>query len=84
MTRLWLQGDPIIVGKADAWTPAAFHWRGSDHAVDTIITQWRIDRLWWTMRIWRDYFELTTHSGLMVVIYHDLIADTWYLQRLYD
>jgi hypothetical protein len=32
----------------------------------------------------RDYFKLTTTTGLLVIIYHDLIHDAWFLQRLYD
>ncbi len=39
---------------------------------------------WWRVRIWREYFKLTTGTGLLVVIYRDLLSGAWYLQRLYD
>ena len=84
MTRLWIPGAAIsaVVNAADE--PTAFHWRSRDHAVDTILTHWRVDLRWWARRIWRDYFELTTMTGLLVVIYHDRVENAWYLQRLYD
>jgi len=34
--------------------------------------------------VWREYFKLTTQTGLLVVIYLDLLNGKWYLQRLYD
>ena len=46
--------------------------------------RWRVDGEWWRGRIWRDYFRLTTATGLRVVIYHDLLTDEWCLQRLLD
>jgi hypothetical protein len=85
MTRLWLAGDPITVqATKEDGTLVDFRWREQDHAVEMVITRWRVDMLWWTFRVWRDYFELTTESGLLVVVYRDLIGDGWYLQRLYD
>jgi hypothetical protein len=39
---------------------------------------------WWREGIRRDYFKLTTTTGLLVVIFHDLDTGDWYLQRLYD
>jgi hypothetical protein len=35
-------------------------------------------------RVWREYFRLATRTGLLVVVYHDLLEDRWYLQRVYD
>ena len=39
---------------------------------------------WWRRRVWREYFTLTTHTGLLVLIYHDVRDDSWRLQRVYD
>jgi len=84
MTRLWVSGVPISAAVNAEGELTAFRWRDRDHVVEVVVTRWRVDMRWWTLRVWRDYFELTTHSGLMVVVYRDLMSDDWYLQRLYD
>ncbi len=84
MTRLWLDGSPITVVTGGLEEPSHFTWQGERHTVREITRRWRINQDWWRERVWRDYFKLITHTGLLVVIYHDLQADQWYLQRLYD
>lgn len=84
MTRLWNPADPIAVQTDAAGQPVSFRWRQRDHAVESLLSHWRIDTRWWARRVWRDYYELTTHTGLMAMIYHDRLADSWGLQRLYD
>ena len=84
VTRLWLRGQPISV-KADALgTPLRFQWRSSLHIVQSIAKRWRVDEEWWRGRVWREYFKLSTNSGMLVIIFHDLIGGEWFLQRLYD
>jgi hypothetical protein len=84
VTRFWPEGEPIAVDSDDAETPRAFTWRGSTHQVQDIAKRWRVDVDWWRGRVWREYFKLTTHTGLLVVLYQDLLTRRWYLQRLYD
>jgi hypothetical protein len=84
MTRLWPDGESIEVRYDSPDTPQAFTWRGKTHVVQGIAIRWRVDADWWRVRIWREYFKLYTHSGLLVVLYHDLVKDQWTLQRLYD
>jgi hypothetical protein len=43
-----------------------------------------VDVNWWKLRIWREHFKLYTETGLLAVVYRDLLADEWYLQRVYD
>jgi hypothetical protein len=45
---------------------------------------WKMDEGWWAKRVWRDYFKVITDSGLLLLIYHDLPAGGWWVQRLYD
>ena len=54
------------------------------HPVQAVAKRWRVDQEWWQARIWREYFKLTTKTGLLVIIYRDLLTGDWYLQRLYD
>jgi hypothetical protein len=84
MTRLWPQGEPIQVSSDAQYTPQSLTWRGQTHTVQEIAKRWRVDEGWWRSRVWREYFKLTTHSGLLVVIYYDWLTRDWYLQRLYD
>jgi hypothetical protein len=84
MTHLWPQGDPIIVQSDAVLTPQLFTWQGRTHPVQQVAKRWRVDLDWWQTRVWREYFKLTTQTGLLVIIYRDLLTGDWYLQRLYD
>lgn len=84
MTYLWPDGDPIEVQADVLGTPLQLVWKGQSHIVERVARRWRVDVDWWRGRVWREYFKLTTQTGLLVVIYRDFIGDGWYLQRLYD
>jgi hypothetical protein len=84
MTLLWPQGEAITVESDALLTPRAFVWQGQSHPVRTVAKRWRVDVAWWQQRVWREYFKVTTRTGLWVIIYRDLLAGEWYLQRLYD
>jgi hypothetical protein len=43
-----------------------------------------VDEEWWRGRVWREYFTLTTSTGLLMEIFHNLTAGEWYVQRVYD
>ena len=53
------------------------------HRVERIIARRLVDTDWWQRRVWREYFTLTTTSGMLVTIYHDALTGAWRLQRLY-
>ena len=73
----------IDVMPDDRGWPARVHWRGRDLAVE-VCGQWRIDEPW-GQPIARDYFQLRTlDPALLVLVFHDRLADTWHLERLYD
>ncbi|UCC89485.1 MAG: hypothetical protein JSV81_09280 [Anaerolineales bacterium] len=84
MTRLWAEGEPIDVVSDATQTPCTLIWQGQSHQVHGIAKRWRVDMDWWRGRIWREYFKLTTHTGLLVIVYRDVLTGRWYLQRLYD
>ena len=84
MSRFWPDGLPIMVRCDTLAAPQAFTWEGYHHTVTALVERWRVDESWWRRRVWREYFTLTTHSGLLVLIYHDVRNDTWRLQRVYD
>ena len=84
MTRLWRKQRPIPVITNPLDEPLAFHWRGRRHQTEQITRQWRTDIDWWRVRVWRRHFKLCTDTGLLVIIYQDLLTGEWFLQRLYD
>lgn len=84
MTRLWKEGQPVTVVTDEQVRPVRFTWQGRIHRVEEITRQWRVDLGWWQGRRWRAYYKLRSDSGLLLIIYHDLDGDEWYVQRLYD
>lgn len=84
MTYLWPKGEAITV-KSDALaTPLVFTWQGQAHPIQAIAKRWRVDQGWWRKRVWREYFKVTTQTGLLVIIFREVQTGAWYLQRLYD
>ena len=85
MTRLWAKGTPIAVAQNASDSPERLIWEGQTHPVAGIAKQWRVDVDWWRGEpVRRDYYKLTTTTGLLVIVYRDLHSGAWYLQRLYD
>jgi len=84
MTRFWRNGESIIVSADSAGAPLRITWRGRQHVVRRLSRHWRLDTGWWHWRIWRDYFQVVTADGLLLIAYHDLASGGWYLERIYD
>ena len=83
MTRLW-ENQPITVEVDRTGSPIQFKWKGTVYSIAQVVDQWRADTDWWRGRIWREHFKVASKSGLLAVIYHDLLTDTWYIQQIYD
>ncbi|NLF00990.1 MAG: hypothetical protein GX601_08430 [Anaerolineales bacterium] len=83
MTHLWPEGQPIVVEVDALGTPCRFVWLGQTHTVEIVANRWRVDEAWWRERIWREYFKLATDTGLLVVVFRDLVDGGWYVQRVY-
>ncbi len=51
-------------------------------AVDCVLEQWVVEDRWWTGRpLRRRYFELVLADGRNVVVFRDLVAGGWFVQR---
>ncbi len=83
MTYLWSPAMPIEMRFLNH-QPTQFVWNTRLHRVGQITKRWRVDVEWWRIRIWRDYYKLVTHTGLLVIVYCDLLDYCWYLQQLFD
>jgi len=85
VTRLWSKGEQV-----DAWggegTPAGFNWQGEPHRILDVCNRWRIHTRWWepNQALWREYLKVVTDTGLLCIIYQDLVSGGWFLARLYD
>ena len=64
--------------------PTSFGWRGSDYQIDWISNAYRVTDGALEAPVCKDYFEITTTSGWLMLIYHDLLADKWGVETLYD
>lgn len=86
MTRLWPHGEEIAVLVDAEGQPTAFDWQGRRHRLQRIHQRWQVDSDWWSEagRIWRSYLAVTTENGLFCVLYYDMTAKGWYLEKLYD
>ena len=50
--------------------------------VDSVREDWVVEDRWWTSgRLRRRYFELVLEDGRNVVVFHDLLARGWFVQR---
>jgi hypothetical protein len=85
VTYLSVHGDPL-----ETWgepeTPTGFVWRNTPHHILEVTNQWRIHTCWWepSKAVWREYLKVVTDTGLLCLIFRDLMHDGWFLARLYD
>jgi hypothetical protein len=67
-------------------TPMGFNWRGASHQVAETCNRWWVHTRWWqpSETIWREYVKVTTDTGLLCLLYRDLLNGGWFLARVYD
>ena len=80
----WPEGQPIYVQADRLGAPRRLRWAGALHRVERVLARWRVDEEWWAERVWCEYFELITSSGLLVTLYHSFTDGGWYLEQVYD
>jgi hypothetical protein len=94
MNPFWPQGVSLEVDVDSTTTegeppgsgaPRSFRWEARSHHVQETSAHWRVHTSWWTdNELWRDYWEVATDSGLLCILYQDLLAGDWYLERIYQ
>lgn len=72
---------PIQVTTDPAGAPRALVWRDRIREVVAIYEMWRERRRWWSLPVERDYFRLETEDGQVRVIFCDVGAGRWLLER---
>jgi hypothetical protein len=85
LTRLLPEGEPLKI-RGSQEMPVAFLWRGTSHRIVEICSRWRVHTYWWEpdRTVWREYVKVATSSGLLCLIYRDLLTGGWFLARIYD
>ena len=85
MTRLWPEGE-IVTTWGGEEIPRGFDWRGASHRIQELCNRWQVHTRWWDSQeaIWREYLKVATDTGLLCLIYRDLLKDRWFMARLYD
>lgn len=84
MGYFWKKAEAVEVTFDVQREIAGFTWAGDYHPVRRILGYWREDTGWWLWRVWRDYYQIATRTGMVVELFHNLESHTWHLQRLYD
>ena len=85
MTRLWLAGGAVRIWGGEG-APSGFVWQGVSHRVLMVCNDWRVHTRWWEpdQAIWREYVKVATDTGLLCLLYQDLLKGGWFLSRIYD
>ena len=86
MTYVWLEGLPVEVETDSTGQPQYLIWNRKRHEVRRVLNRWIFHDLWWheTEQMWRDYYYLITKSGLMVIVFQNIVSGSWYIYRVYD
>jgi nucleotidyltransferase/DNA polymerase involved in DNA repair len=68
-------------GQAMLGTSSGPAWGERIQEVRCVYELWRERRHWWGQPVERDYFRLELEDGQMRVVFHDVRADRWSLER---
>ncbi|MFI5283852.1 MAG: hypothetical protein ACHQ0J_12090 [Candidatus Dormibacterales bacterium] len=82
MTRLLSPPAAIKVTLNDDGTPAFIS--GAFSGPIDPITRWKVESEWWKKPVVREYWKAVLNNNLLCELYHDLGADEWFLERVYD
>lgn len=84
MAKGWREAEEIKVKANVAGVLVSFSRNSRREKVAVIYDRWRISDEWWGEKVERSYFRVRTSAGLVCDIYHDTVADHWYLDRIHD
>jgi len=77
--------QPVEVVTDDSVLPLSFLWARQRHHIEEIVAQWRVDGEWWREEsVSRDFFKLTTDTGLLLVLCYDRRTNKWYVYRWFN
>lgn len=71
---------PVIVERHQG-LPVAVMLNGARFGVDQVTDSWQVEDEWWRDEIARHYYQVLLSDGRMLVIYHDVVENSWFEQR---
>ncbi|MDQ3442776.1 MAG: hypothetical protein M3490_04120 [Chloroflexota bacterium] len=72
---------PVAISvTADRHRPLSIVVNRHSHQIERIQDTWIIEDEWWRQPIARQYFALLLDDGTRRTVYHDRVADAWFLQ----
>lgn len=48
------------------------------------VKTWRVEQDWWERPVARQYWKVLLGDRLLLEVFHDLLVDAWFLERIYD
>lgn len=84
MAKLLEKPEEIRVSVNTSGVPLSLLRNGRRERITRIYDRWRLADQWWGEGVERHYFRVKTSKGLVCDIYHDLVANIWYLSRIHD
>lgn len=79
----WRGGEPMTSVKAENGIPIQFTLEGKVYVIEKIARRRRLDDPLAEPRLFQDRFKVRTTNGGLLIIAHDLMADTWFAIRKY-
>lgn len=74
--------ESVAVATDGRGSPLTLTRRRCRYRVTGISEHWRVLDEWWGSEVRRDCFRVETDRGHVLDIYHDTVADRWYLARV--
>lgn len=81
-------GHPISITLSSA-RPSRFRWRDADYRIVEVLSTWHLRDRWWEPSSAggtsdRLYYRVRCAGEQIFELYHDLISDSWVLDRIHD
>ncbi len=73
----------ITVNANETGMPESLTLKSNRRKVVRVYDRWRVADSWWADEVRRDYFKVELSNGSVSNIYHDMLADRWYLTKSY-
>jgi hypothetical protein len=71
--------EPVEVQLADDGKPSAMLRKRSWSRIEAVQLHWRLEGDWWFQEGRKDYFQVVTRRGEILVLLHATPEDRWYL-----
>jgi len=84
MTKRSVIHEKIEIETDTKGDPVNFDQNGRWYRVIAVDERWRLEDGWWGDEEKRCYYRVQTSRGSVFDIYHELVTDCWYLDRIYD